>query len=400
MTYINKNYKSVISSKLNHDKMKIILSNLSEANTLVSDKVFAAYRVYIPATHVEVEGAINYSDIHDLQSISELKQFGEGRFNNTLLDPVEIVSVYRLQKRESNDPSTSASASAVQLTNTVKVTFSGRLLPNYIVIENLRIRVRPFTQKAMFCNICQQFNHTNKFCKRMPKCARCQGQHLSSDCKNPHVDRSVCPYCNSRHEAGINNCPHFAEVNESYRQRQMNRLQARYFNAVTTSATAKSAALREQEFPDLSNPFNLLQNEENETIPETTSSKTPMKAVQQRLFPNPWSKVNPANQMQKAAKRKLEIRSSKSSSTTSYAAQARKQSTAAATSIPGFQSTNQSSHHEAIKQVIMKKVRSSNVPSEWADIAEAILPIILDAILGNISNLLNAVLPALLDKRS
>lgn len=47
------------------------------------------------------------------------------------------------------------------------------------------------THKPMFCSICQQFNHTSKFCKRMPKCAHCQGQHLTNNCNLPHIDRSL-----------------------------------------------------------------------------------------------------------------------------------------------------------------------------------------------------------------
>lgn len=55
----------------------------------------------------------------------------------------------------------------------VKVTFSGRILPNYIVIENLRIRVR----RRLYTNLCFAVymsavqSHHSKICKRMPKCA-------------------------------------------------------------------------------------------------------------------------------------------------------------------------------------------------------------------------------------
>lgn len=76
------------------------------------------------------------------------------------------------------------------------------------------------TKKPMFCNNCQQFNHTATFCKRKPKCALCHEQHATSACENPQIDRNVCPYCQTRHTAGAHACPHFAEVNERFKQMQ------------------------------------------------------------------------------------------------------------------------------------------------------------------------------------
>lgn len=96
----------------------------------------------------------------------------------------------------------------------------------------------------------------------------------------------------------------------------------------------------------------------------------------------------------------MQVKVSKSPMNTTYAAQVRSSiSSAAATTIPGFQKSYNSSHHDAIKNAVMKKVRSSSVPSEWADIAEKILHLILDVILANLLSLLTAVLPALFVKR-
>lgn len=91
-------------------------------------------------------------------------------------------------------------------------------------------------------------------------------------------------------------------MNESYRQRQVNRLQARYANAVTSSTAARSATLVQQEFPDLSNRFSGLENEDSEPTIMSSSSKSSPKAVQ-RIVSNPWSTSNPPNSSQKASKR-------------------------------------------------------------------------------------------------
>lgn len=391
--HINKHYKSVCLCRLNNDKMKVILADMQEANALVSDSVFAEYRVYIPSAQVEVDGAINYSDLFDLCDLNDLKKYGEGKFNNTMLSPVKILSVQRLPKRSETETET------VELTNTVKVTFVGRILPDYIVIESLRIRVRAFFNKPMFCSRCQQFNHTNKFCKRKPKCARCHEQHLTTDCNNTQVDRSRCPYCDSKHATGTQDCPHFAEVQECYKQRQISRLRERYVNAVSSLVVQND---HDGDYPALANQFDTFQNDdENPQLPSTSFRK-----IHNRPAPvNPWSNnrnttVDPTSAA-KGVKRKRDGVAAPSASYSSILKTPATSFKSANPSPPGFQSSKSSPIADnTIKDVIMNHIRSSNIPKSWLSVIEVILPIILDAILPNMSTLLSAVLPALLTCRS
>lgn len=140
--YLNKTYKSIVEIKRQQNKMRVLLSDIEEANALGADPQLAIFHVYIPSTYVEVEGSINYNDVIDLEDLNDLKTYGKGHFTNTLLSDTEIVQVWRLTRKA--DPSIHV------LTNTVKVTFAGRILPDYVVIEGLRIKVRAFFNNPMY----------------------------------------------------------------------------------------------------------------------------------------------------------------------------------------------------------------------------------------------------------
>lgn len=389
-SFIHTKYKSVIDVVHTHGKMRVQLSDMNEANCLVADPRMKDLSVYIPMANVQVDGVISYNDVSDLDSLDEL-QSGVGKFNNKVLKDVDILGAFRLPKRSENGDNVRVA------TNLVKVSFAGRILPDYVVIFGLRIRVRPFYNNPMFCNNCQQFNHTSKFCKKIPKCALCHGKHSTEKCDNKTIDRNLCPYCQTPHAAGQHNCPHFAEVRECYKQQQERRQQGRYAQAVT-AATPRSpnTGPNISSFPPLSNSFAVLDHPQPSTS-ATARAADIITAEQQvsTLLPpaNPW--INARKNLAKpstASKRKWEPAKKLIKSAPSEPAVQMTHSTN--DSAPGFQKCQ-----NTLKEVIMKAVRNSGISNNWLSIIEAVLIPILDSILPTLPTLLASIVPMLLTSR-
>lgn len=125
-------------------------------------------------------------------------------------------------------------------TNTVKKTFAGQpsseCFPKYLSIGGLLVAVLPFYQKAMFCETCQQFGHTKKYCHPNPKCARCSGRHTTTDCPSHNT---MCSWCHTEHSTDRSKCSFFREVNNSYKDMQAGKRKTRKTQAI---AAAKQAA--------------------------------------------------------------------------------------------------------------------------------------------------------------
>lgn len=88
----------------------------------------------------------------------------------------------------------------------------------------------------MFCDTCQSFGHTSKYCKRKPKCARCNDAHATENCTAVNPAGSQCAYCLTEHQKDRRECPFFNEVNESFRVKQSNRRKTKYEQAVAAAS--------------------------------------------------------------------------------------------------------------------------------------------------------------------
>lgn len=389
--YLNKTYKSIVEIKRQQNKMRILLSNIEEANSIGADPILSSFHVYIPSTYVEVEGSINFNDVMDLEDLNDLKKYGKGHFNNTLLSDIEIVQVRRLTRK--------ADPNILVLTNTVKVTFAGRILPDYVVIEGLRIKVRAFFNNPMYCNTCQQFNHTAKYCSRKPKCAQCEGSHETNKCDKPEIDKSRCPHCKTQHGTGIRNCPYFAEACESYRQKQERQMQSRYKSAVEGASPKKTADSQPNDnFPSLVNRFSSLEADQTSASTNmddlgTSDSSTAVKNIRKAASNNPWAKTSQHHNTQSGNKRKRETLSAGLAKPTTSAL---KTTPKPSPTSPGYQSSQSA---ESIKAKIMLHVRQSGIDNKWLCIIEAILPAILDVIIPNLKSLIGAIIPVLFGSR-
>lgn len=246
--YINKKYSSVTSIKQLPQKMKITLSHRGQANEIIADKTFENYKVYVPAAEVEIDGVVSFNDLCDIGNLKNLKKLGKGKFGNPEIKPVEILESKRLSKADPENKQVTI------ITNDIKVTFAGSILPNHILVEGLLIKVRPFHRKAMFCEKCLQFEHTSKYCHRKPKCARCEGNHSTTNCNMEGIDKTLCPYCSQKHAPNIDACSHFKDINSSFSMAEKSKRQSRYATAVAIARAKEVESMENSQVPPISDP--------------------------------------------------------------------------------------------------------------------------------------------------
>lgn len=197
-------YKSIKYIKPNGKaKLKIEFGSLLEANAMCVDPELKLFYVYIPAIEVEIQGSIALSCTEDA---NEILSHGYGKFKNPRIsEKVPILEVHRNQKYSESDPDT-----LIPL-NSVRITFQGKVLPDYVVLYNLLLPVRLYIPKPKMCMNCLSFGHTDKFCSKLPSCSVCLKEHNTKDCTNT-VANSLpiipCKHCNSNeHLTGFKDCP-------------------------------------------------------------------------------------------------------------------------------------------------------------------------------------------------
>lgn len=379
-SYINQTYKSVKGIKRSPAKLSVTLNDLNEANNLVKDNFFKEFTVSIPADRVEVEGAFNCDELSDLKDMKVLTTNGVGGFNNTALPYVNIVHAERISKADPNYPSTQR-----VYTNTIKVVFEGQILPNFILIEGLRIRIRPFHKKPMFCDNCLKFKHTSKYCRSPAKCALCEGDHQTRLCNNVNKETAVCSFCLISPVHDRKDCPYFKEAEEGFNAIQAARRKNRYNKAIANGRSAEQADQNttthasdigndRSQFPALNNRFESLSIDQ---IQEFDSTQIPASRPK-----NPYAKAlktgkNFDQPPRKIAKRHHNVLSQNESQIEVPDVNTFSVST------PTVQSSTSQNNSTllALKTAILVLVRKANVSEIWIQLLEAIIDPLLQSIL-------------------
>ncbi|GFW84505.1 nucleic-acid-binding protein from transposon X-element [Trichonephila clavipes] len=80
---------------------------------------------------------------------------------------------------------------------------------NIKTIGFFRVAVEPLNKSTMppQCYRCQEFFHHSRFCTRAPKCLKCSGGHLTSECTKSAKAPAMCANCSGPHPANFSGCP-------------------------------------------------------------------------------------------------------------------------------------------------------------------------------------------------
>lgn len=186
---LHKNFKTVKEiRKINFGKVRVVFASREEANNAISNELLSRlYRIYVPCDRVEIDGVINQSDI-DLNYIVEN---GSGKFRDPRLPSVPILECGHLVSVD-----TTEGLPKIKKSHSIRVTFAGTTLPDYVMIDHVLIPVRLFSPKPMHCTKCKRYGHTESLCANKPRCGRCGQLHTEEQCE---ISEIVCLHCKQKH---------------------------------------------------------------------------------------------------------------------------------------------------------------------------------------------------------
>ncbi|XP_055634005.1 uncharacterized protein LOC129774314 [Toxorhynchites rutilus septentrionalis] len=130
-------------SKVRPNKLRVVVNDRKDANKIVVDQHFTIeYRIYIPSHIVEIEGVITETGLTCEYITSE----GTGRFKKLPSTTVKILGC-----RQLGTVSHEGEEKKFTPSNSFRVTFAGSALPDYVMVDKLRLAVRLFIPKSMTC---------------------------------------------------------------------------------------------------------------------------------------------------------------------------------------------------------------------------------------------------------
>lgn len=67
------------------------------------------------------------------------------------------------------------------------------------------------------CLNCQSYGHTKSYCSYSPRCVKCGGNHLSTNCSKSRETPATCALCNDNHPANYKGCTVYKELQQRRR---------------------------------------------------------------------------------------------------------------------------------------------------------------------------------------
>lgn len=186
------------------NRIKVEMRSGSAANSLVDLQLFPENHMeaYIPRFMTTKQGVIKNVDV--ALTDEEIRQ--------EITCDKEILNVRRYTKKINNN----GSEQIVQQPVCV-ITFKSQRLPDYVYLYSVRCQVEPYVPPQIQCFICLQFNHRSSQCRGQPKCAKCSGQHLLSQCTSQN--EPCCMFCQGKHLSTDRKCPEHRRLASLRRER-------------------------------------------------------------------------------------------------------------------------------------------------------------------------------------
>lgn len=89
---------------------------------------------------------------------------------------------------------------------TVVITFQGKILPKYIKLHYCRRKVEVYISPVMQCRNCWRYGHINKQCRSKIRCPKCAEEHEEKNCPQEKI---TCIFCQSEHKTYDRDCPEY-----------------------------------------------------------------------------------------------------------------------------------------------------------------------------------------------
>jgi len=217
---------------LTNNRVIVICMNKKQQDMLVKMKEFGGVGVkcHVPGEVTDIKGVITGVPMCLTDEI----------LRNQLMSE-KVIDVKRLTSNKNGKR---------ELSTTVMITVSGKLLPENVKMGYVCYPVRPFIKPAMRCFNCQRLGHVADVCKGKKRCCKCGGEHGYGECGD--LVKPKCCNCGGPHSAAYLGCiaqkqaveanKYKAEHNVSYAQavkkvqnEQGNRMNHGRSNAIETT---------------------------------------------------------------------------------------------------------------------------------------------------------------------
>ncbi|KAG0434010.1 hypothetical protein HPB47_019414 [Ixodes persulcatus] len=166
---------------------------------------------------IPVEARVPWTADHIAGVVRDVDQcLSEEDIHNTMQAPAHILGLRRQGK-----------------STTVRVTFEGKDLPQYVHMGYVRHPVALFVSRPLQCFRCNRMGHIAAVFERERTCAKCSGNHDTSTCKS---ETARCVNCRREHAATSSECPVLSNEWKVCKQRARS----------TSTHTEARAALRKQ----------------------------------------------------------------------------------------------------------------------------------------------------------
>lgn len=88
----------------------------------------------------------------------------------------------------------------------------------FLFHSKIQIELKRKSKSIPQCTRCQRFGHTKNYCKLQPRCVKCTGNHLYSECSKKKEDSVQCVNCGDSHTANYRGCPYFLNLKSRSKQ--------------------------------------------------------------------------------------------------------------------------------------------------------------------------------------
>ena len=128
-------------------------------------------------------------------------------------------------------------------THTYFITFNSPVIPQFLSVGYLRVKVSQYFPSPLRCYNCQSYGHGSRFCRSTARCGNCGSpDHSSSNCSAS----PSCFNCGGSHPASARDCPRWRQERDIIRlkiQKNISFPEARkLFNAQSSSSKTTYAA--------------------------------------------------------------------------------------------------------------------------------------------------------------
>lgn len=257
------------------NRIKIFLKSGASANFLIGHEIFIKHKLksYIPQHLVEKKALVRNVDT----------SLSEGQLLQKIVSTVPVSGVKRLTRY-----TTDASGNKITVPRQmIIVTFSGRFIPDHIVIDYVRCPVETYVSPVMQCFTCLRYGHSSRLCKGKKRCRTCGVEH-EGDC----AGNIYCIYCkNNSHNSTSRVCPKYVQQKNIKNIMATKNISFREAEKLVGNPSLFSNVLKHNPFA----PLSILNNKEFPSINEVTKPPSAISQSSSNMNRNPTKRKKPVN---------------------------------------------------------------------------------------------------------